>query len=226
MDKINFLFVPDCGSLIVRKFSGNKEQERKQCRNMCRLLWNTIRNWNSWGNLTRRELKELEEKEKTPVQKVEEALIMALPAVCGAAALSEYLLIPDLARNKNPMYYVYVLAAMMAAYLCAGLFAAFKRRRGNKVYYEKLRYGAPRISALFLLLALYDYLTLKTGTLTQPFVPCMNFIINAFVSDYPHVNRVYHAHAAASDDRLCDRRQPGTGNGNYLRLFQAGALLG
>ena len=30
------------------------------------------------GNLTRRELKELEEKEKTPVQKVEEALIMAL----------------------------------------------------------------------------------------------------------------------------------------------------
>ena len=71
------------------------------------------------------------------------------------------------------------------SYLCAGLFAAFKRRRGNKVYYEKLRYGAPRISALFLLLALYDYLTLKTGTLTQPFVPCMNFIINAFVSDYP-----------------------------------------
>lgn len=137
------------------------------------------------GNLTRRELKELEEKEKTPVQKVEEALIMALPAVCGAAALSEYLLIPDLARNKNPMYYVYVLAATIAAYLCAGLFAAFKRRRGNKVYYEKLRYGAPRISALFLLLALYDYLTLKTGTLTQPFVPCMNFIINAFVSDYP-----------------------------------------
>ena len=137
------------------------------------------------GNLTRRELKELEEKEKTPVQKVEEALIMALPAVCGVAALSEYLLIPDLARNKNPMYYVYVLAAMMAAYLCAGLFAAFKRRRGNKVYYEKLRYGAPRLSALFLLLALYDYLTLKTGTLTQPFVPCMNFIINAFVSDYP-----------------------------------------
>ena len=35
------------------------------------------------GNLTRRELKELEEKEKTPVQKVEEALIMLFLPYAG-----------------------------------------------------------------------------------------------------------------------------------------------
>ena len=50
--------------------------------------------------------------------------------------------------------------------------------------YEKLYYKAPHFSALFLFLALYDYLTLKTGILTQPFVPCMNYIINAFLVDY------------------------------------------
>lgn len=137
------------------------------------------------GNLTRRELKELEEKEKTPMQKLLEAVIMVLPVLCGVIALLEYLLLPDLSRNKNPMYYVYVLLVLMAVYICFGLFVLYKKTKGNKVYYEKLRYEAPLCSALFLLLALYDYLTLKTGILTQPFVPCMNFIINAFVSDYP-----------------------------------------
>ena len=39
------------------------------------------------GNLTRRELKELEEKEKTPIQKVMEAAIMVLPLICGAVAI-------------------------------------------------------------------------------------------------------------------------------------------
>ena len=36
---------------------------------------------------------------------------------------------------------------------------------------------------LFLLFAFYDYLTLKTGILTQPFVPCLNFVINAAWTD-------------------------------------------
>jgi NitT/TauT family transport system permease protein len=56
------------------------------------------------GKLTRRELKELEEKEKTPIQKVFEVIIMLLPIVCGAVALLEYLMLPDLTRNNNPIY--------------------------------------------------------------------------------------------------------------------------
>lgn len=139
------------------------------------------------GNLTRRELKELEEKEKTPMQKAFEIVIMLLPIACGVIALLEYLLIPDLSRNKNPMYYVYVLVFFILAYGCCSLTAIYKNRKGSKAYYEKVRYAAPLCSVLFLLLALYDYLTLKTGTLTQPFVPCMNFIINAFVADYPRL---------------------------------------
>ena len=145
-----------------------------------------IENWSKQvANLTRQELMELEEKEKTPMQKLLEAVIMALPVLCGVIALLEYLILPDLSRNKNPMYYVYVLIALIAVYIGFALFVLYKRAKGNKIYYEKLRYEAPLCSALFLLLTLYDYLTLKTGILTQPFVPCMNFIINAFVSDYP-----------------------------------------
>ena len=41
------------------------------------------------ANLTRRQLKELEEKKKTPAQKVLEAIIMNLPLVCFAIALLE-----------------------------------------------------------------------------------------------------------------------------------------
>lgn len=137
------------------------------------------------GNLTRRELKELEEKEKTPIQKAVEVVLMILPLVCGVIAMLEYILLPDLSRNKNPMYYVYVLLIFMAVYFCCGVAAAYNKWKGNKIFYEKVRYAAPLCAVLFLLLALYDYLTLKTGTLTQPFVPCMNFIINAFVADYP-----------------------------------------
>ncbi len=135
-------------------------------------------------NLTRRQLKELEEKEKTPLQKVIEFIVMVLPLVCGTIAILEYLLIPDKTRNPNPMYYVYVLVFFMLAYCVYGWFGGYKKWKGDKTYYEKLHYRAPLFSALFLFLAVYDYLTIKTGILTQPFVPCMNFIINAFTTQY------------------------------------------
>lgn len=136
------------------------------------------------ASLTRRELKELEEKEKTPIQKIIEVIIMVLPLICGGVALLEYLWIPNPIMNKNPMYYVYVLVFFMCVYACCGVIAAINKWKGSKAFYEKVRYVAPLCSVLFLLLTIYDYLTLKTGILTQPFVPCMNFIINGFVADY------------------------------------------
>lgn len=136
------------------------------------------------ANLTRRQLKELEEKEKTPLQKTLEVIIMVLPWVCFAVALLEYLVIPNNRANRNPWSYVYVLCFAILVYTCYITFALIIRKRGEKKYYEKLRHSAPLISALFLFFAVYDVLTLKTGYLTQPFVPCMNFIINAFLVDY------------------------------------------
>ena len=136
------------------------------------------------SGLTRRQLKELEEKEKTPVQKTAEAIIMILPLICGGIALAEYVILPNNSRNGKPWSYVWALGIAMAAYLVCLVLAAIKKGKGEKQFYEKLHYKAPRYAALFVFLAIYDYLTLKTGILTQPFVPCMNYIINAFLVDY------------------------------------------
>ena len=135
---------------------------------------------NQLQNLTRQQLKELEQKKLTPVQRFFELIIMILPLVCGIIAILEYTLIPDKGRNANPGVYLTCLIIAVLAYNVYGWYAAFKRMKGDKTPYEKLRYKAPLFAALYLLLAVYDYLTLKTGILTQPFVPCLNFIANAF----------------------------------------------
>ena len=133
--------------------------------------------------LTKYRLKKLEEKEKTPFQKMMDVFIMFLPLGCGGLAILEYVLIPDNSPNKNPERYVYVLLFFMASYAISGIIA-FLHKKKNSFYYEKIRYNAPLFSGIFAFLAVYDYLTLKTGILTQPFIPCMNFIINAAISDY------------------------------------------
>lgn len=130
------------------------------------------------GQLTRQQLRELETKEMTPIQKLFELIILLMPNLCGAAAILEYLLIPNNSANKNPYTYLVLLILCIALYNVYGVYAGIKRCKGDKTVYDKLRYRAPLYAALFLLLAFYDYLTLKTGILTQPFVPCMNAIIN------------------------------------------------
>ena len=133
--------------------------------------------------LTRQQLKDLERKELTPIQRFFELIIMILPLACGLVAIGEYTLIPDKGRNANPGVYLTCLIILVVAYNIWGWYTAYKRVKGDKTPYEKLRYKAPLFSALFLLLAFYDYLTLKTGILTQPFVPCLNFVLNAFWKD-------------------------------------------
>ena len=135
------------------------------------------------GKLTRQQLKELETKEMTPAQKVLEWIIMILPVFCGLISILEYRLIPDKSMNNNPDTYFWALVILVAAYILYGVYAAARYVLGNKDVGEKLRFRAPLFSALFLLFAFYDYLTIKTGVLTQPFVPCMNFILNAFWMD-------------------------------------------
>lgn len=130
------------------------------------------------ANLTRQQLRELEAKEKTSWQKALDWIIMVLPFICGIAAVLEYWMIPNGSPNDRPYTYVGFLAVLIGAYLIYFFFCIVKKLRGDKTALETLRYRAPLFSALFLLLAGYDYLTLKTGILTQPFVPCMNYIIN------------------------------------------------
>ena len=130
------------------------------------------------GQLTRQQLRELETREMTPIQKLFELIILLMPNICGIAAILEYMLIPNNSANKNPYTYLALLILCIVLYNVYGLYAGIRRYKGDKTVYDKLRYRAPLYAALFLLLAFYDYLTLKTGILTQPFVPCMNSILN------------------------------------------------
>lgn len=130
------------------------------------------------AQLTRQQLRDLETKEKTVGQKVLDGIIMVFPVVCGIIAILEYLIVPNGSSNDNPNTYLGALIVFLCAYICYGLIALINKLRGSKLVLEKFRYRAPLFSALFLLLAGYDYLTLKTGIFTQPFVPCMNAILN------------------------------------------------
>ena len=56
--------------------------------------------------LTRQQLKDLERKELTPIQRFFELIIMILPLACGLIAIGEYMLIPDKGRNANPGVYL------------------------------------------------------------------------------------------------------------------------
>lgn len=138
---------------------------------------------NPLGQLTRQQLKELEEKEKTRGQKIVDQIITMLPIICGLIAIIEYWEVPNASPNDNPYTYVGVIVFFMLLYVIYAILAYIKKFKGNKSGVDRLRYRAPLFSALFLLLTFYDYLTLKTGVLTQPFVPCMNAILNIAWTD-------------------------------------------
>lgn len=84
------------------------------------------------GHLTRQQLKELEEKEKTTWQKVLDWIIMILPFVCGMIAMLEYWMVPNGSPNSNPYTYVGFLAVLISAYLIYFAFSLIQRLRGNK----------------------------------------------------------------------------------------------
>lgn len=132
--------------------------------------------------LTRDQLIELEQKEKTPAQKLLDCIIMALPLLCGAVAVLEYTLLPDGFANNNPLTYLGFLLIFIGWYLVTLIYGAFRYRVDKKIL-QRLRYKAPLYAVLFLLLTMYDYLTLKTGIFTQPFVPCVNSILNIAYTD-------------------------------------------
>ena len=86
--------------------------------------------------LTRQQLKELEQKKLTPLQRFFELIIMILPLACGIIAILEYTLIPDKGRNANPGVYLICLIIAVAAYNVYGWYAAIKRTKGDKTDFE------------------------------------------------------------------------------------------
>lgn len=129
-------------------------------------------------NLTRDRLMELESAPRTPMRLFCDYLICFLPVLAGCLALAEYLWVPNLKGNRSTSTYAYFLAVLILASL-AFFAAAFRSRR---IFY-RLRYKAPFYAFVFLLLAGYDILTLKRGTLMLPYFPWVDEILNAAWQD-------------------------------------------
>lgn len=135
-------------------------------------------------DLTRKQLLELEREKKTKTQRWLDLVVWLLPFLGGLIAILEYTLLPDNSRNKVPWVYLAFLLILVGAYAVYCVVSLVALKKGNRDVIDKQHYRAPLYAALFVLLAVYDYLTLKTGILKQPFVPCMSFILNAFLVDY------------------------------------------
>lgn len=126
--------------------------------------------------LTREELIRLEEK---PRNKDKERFRLFLPILAGILAILEYYFMPE----KNPgvtktNLYPGFLGILLVIYVI-GLLVATK----NSNLRDRLLYKAPRYTFIFVLLMIYDILTLKTATLALPYFPWVDMIFNSMKAD-------------------------------------------
>jgi len=137
--------------------------------------------------LTKDQLIELEKKEKNSVGRFIDFLIVLGPLFCCAAAISEYLILPNI--RKNEYEYRYMLLLLIPAVIYTGYFLAslFYYRQGDRQRYWKQLHKAPLYSVIYLFLMILDWLTLKTGKLMYPFIPWVNDVINAIFADWPNL---------------------------------------
>ena len=130
------------------------------------------------NHLTRERLAELESAPRTPLRLLCDYFICSFPIFAGALALAEYLMIPNLEGNTATATYAWFLAFLIM--LAGTLF--FAALRWQRPFYI-LRHKAPFYAFVFFLLAGYDYLTLKTGTLMLPYFPWTDQVLNAMWDD-------------------------------------------
>ena len=87
------------------------------------------------------------------------------------------MLIPNGNQNQISYTYLGLLIILIVAYIVYMTVGGISKPRGNKNILRSAGIERRFFSAVFTGLAGYDYLTLKPVR-TQPFVPCMNYILN------------------------------------------------
>ena len=133
----------------------------------------------SRAKITREQLMELEQKEKTPAQLARDMLVTLLPLIAFIASQLEYWLVPNKYRNANPERYTILLLIPIAIYMIRWVISRIKYRGGDKKLYWRILHMAPLWTAVYVFLTAFDWLTLKTGKLMYPFIPWVNDILNA-----------------------------------------------
>lgn len=134
--------------------------------------------------MTKDQLWEIE-KSRSASQRATDFVIALLPLLCCAIALCEYLLIDGKYddANQHKERYVILLVVPIVIYAITLLVSLMYYRKGNTKRFAKVRYSAPFISVIYLLLTALDYSTLKTGVLMYPFIPWVNDVINAAIAE-------------------------------------------
>ena len=132
--------------------------------------------------LTKQELMELERAPKTKADILVDYVVCFLPVLAGAFCLLEYYLLPNYEINTNTNVYGVFIGIIISLFLAAFI-VSFK----SKTVFNKLRYKAPFYSFVFILLTVYDFLTLKTGTLMLPYFPWADRVLNAMISDWRYL---------------------------------------
>jgi len=130
----------------------------------------------STNNLTKEELIKLESK---PRNKTHDILKLILPIIAGLIAIFEYVYLPDHNSSavKTNLYngFLWILLAIYGKVLLI----SFK----NENLRDRLIYKSPFYTFVFILLLIYDVLTLKTAKLDLPYFPWMDMIFNSMKGD-------------------------------------------
>lgn len=143
----------------------------------------SINNNVNQSTLTKDQLWELEQSKNGRANTAWHLLISLLPVLGCLIALAEYYVIPDKYNNANRERYTIMLVIPLVIYLIFWMRGMLFWWKKNTKRFYKVKHVAPFMTALYVLLALFDYSTLKTGYLMYPFIPWVNDIINAAIID-------------------------------------------
>ncbi|MDR0648425.1 MAG: ABC transporter permease subunit [Synergistaceae bacterium] len=105
-------------------------------------------------------------------------VICALPLVMAAAVTAQYKITPNFGGAATTDIYTGFILIMALLVLIQFIRSLFSKRS-----FEKLLEKAPLYTAGFLLFALYDFATLKTGILPLPYFPWPDRILNGIYED-------------------------------------------
>lgn len=130
----------------------------------------------STDKLTKDELIKLESK---PRNKAWDIFKLILPTIAGLIAILEYVYLPDHnpSAEKTNMYngFLWILLGIYGLALLVSIKKESLR--------ERLIYRSPFYTFVFILLIIYDVLTLKTAKLALPYFPWIDMIFNSMKED-------------------------------------------
>lgn len=128
--------------------------------------------------LTISELAAIERPTRSRVQKTLDAVIASLPLAAIVYLLWQYYFLPNAGLNTTTHVYgglVGLLGIAWFALLCVAI--------SKSSAFDYARRKAPLATAIIVLFAVYDFLTLKTGILILPYFPWPDKVFNAIIED-------------------------------------------